>query len=175
MDYNEYSEISLKLYQKRDHQFKGVVSCISIVQDYLFVGNSQGIIRVFDIKSQKEMKPLMDAAQIGENNKVTSIDISFDGGFLISGYKGGEIALWDLVGYKLLKVIAGLHKSDVINAKIYYMDEAETIYALSAEDQGMVQFVKFAKKNFLGGYASEAQFLFKQRLKGTAALSVQRR
>lgn len=126
------------------------------MQDYLFVGNSQGIIRVFDIKSQKEMKPLMDTSQIGENNKVTTLDISADGGFLLSGYKGGEVALWDLVGYKLIKVIAGLHKTDVINAKIYYMDEQETIYSLSAEDAGMVQFIKFNKKNFLGGYASEA-------------------
>jgi hypothetical protein len=59
------------------------------VQDYLFVGNSNGIIRVFDLKTQKEMKPLIEEANIGSNNKVTSLDISADGGFLISGYKGG--------------------------------------------------------------------------------------
>ena len=139
----------------------------------MFVGNSQGIIRVFDIKSQKEMKPLMDSS-IGDGNKVTSLDISLDGGFMLSGYKSGQIALWDLVGYKLIKVVNDLHKTDVINAKIYFMDEQETIYALSAEDSGAVQFIKFYKKNFLGGYASEAQFLFKQRLKGTASISIQR-
>jgi WD40 repeat protein len=59
-----------------------------MVQDYIFVGNSSGIIRVFDTKSQKEMKPLMDETYIGAN-KVTCIDISEDGGFLISGYKKG--------------------------------------------------------------------------------------
>jgi hypothetical protein len=31
-------------------------------QEYLFAGNSTGIIRVFDLKTQKEMKPLMDAS-----------------------------------------------------------------------------------------------------------------
>lgn len=50
------------------------------------------------------MKPLMDENVIG-NNKVTSLDISDDGGFLISGYKKGQIALWDLVNYKLIKYI----------------------------------------------------------------------
>jgi len=68
------------------------------------------------------MKPLMDSS-LGENNKVTTLDISNDGGFLLSGYRGGQLALWDLVGYKLIKMIADLHKSDVINAKIYFIDE----------------------------------------------------
>lgn len=55
----------------------------------MFVGNSSGIIRVFDIKSEKEMKPLEDKSLSGENNRVTSLDISVDGGYLISGYRGG--------------------------------------------------------------------------------------
>ena len=129
------------------------------------------MIRVFDIKSQKEMKPLMDSS-LGEGNKVTSLDISHDGGFMISGYKSGQIALWDLVGYKFIKVVNDLHKTDVINAKIYYMDEQESLYALSAEDAGVVQLIKFAKKSFLGGYSSEPQCLFKQRLKGTSCISI---
>ena len=79
------------------------------MQDYIFVGNSTGIIRVFDIKSQKEMKPLMDEGVVGSNNKVTSLDITPDGGFMISGYKGGQIALWDLIEYKLIKFISDLH------------------------------------------------------------------
>ena len=120
-----------------------------------------GIIRVFDLKSQKEMKPLMDEHQIGNNNRVTCLDISNDGGFLLSGYKGGQVALWDLVNYKLIKILSDLHQTDVINAKIYHVDEQESIYALSAEDAGRVQLIKYVKKNFLGGYASEAQFLFK--------------
>ena len=53
------------------------------------MGNSTGIIRVFDMKSQKEMKPLMDEPHLGKENKVTSLDITTDGGFMISGYKNG--------------------------------------------------------------------------------------
>ena len=90
------------------------------------------------MKTQKEMKPLMDESTIGTSNKVTSLDISFDGGFLLSGYKGGQLGLWDLVNYKLIKYIPDLHQSDVINAKIYHMDENESLYAVSAEDAGRV-------------------------------------
>ncbi len=50
------------------------------------------------------MKPLMDESVIG-TNKVTCVDISDDGGYLISGYKKGQVALWDLVNYKLIRYI----------------------------------------------------------------------
>ncbi len=55
----------------------------------MFVGNSSGIIRVFDLKSEKEMKPLEDKILAKENNRVTTLDISVDGGYLISGYRSG--------------------------------------------------------------------------------------
>ena len=114
------------------------------------------------MKTQKEMKPLMDESNLGSNNKVTSLDITPDGGFMISGYKNGQIALWDLVEYKLIKIVSDIHQSDVINAKIYYQDESNnTLFAVSAEDSGKVQLIKFTKKNFLGGYNCQAQFLFK--------------
>jgi len=54
---------------------------------FVFVGNSQGIIRVFDLETQKEMKPLMDSKL--DLNKVTSLDIPPNGGYLLSGYKKG--------------------------------------------------------------------------------------
>ena len=83
------------------------------------------------------MKPLMDENTIGVN-KVTSLDISFDGGYLISGYKKGQVALWDLVNYKLMRYISDIHLTDVVNAKIYHTDESENLYAVSAEDSGRV-------------------------------------
>ena len=130
------------------------------------------MIRAFDIKTQKEMKSLKDEAGLGDKNKVTCLDVSEDGGFLISGYKGGQIALWDLVNYKLIKIVPNPHTTEVINAKIFYMDESETIYAVSAEESGRVQYLKFTKKSFLGGYSIEPQLLFKQRLKCTAAIAL---
>ena len=44
----------------------------------------------------------------------------------------------------------------MINAKIYHVDENENLYAVSSEDAGRVQLVRYNKKSFLGGYSSEA-------------------
>lgn len=59
MVYEDFPVIAKKLHQQ-DHKFYGLVSCIAMLKTFLFVGNSSGIIRVFDLKSQKEMKPLLD-------------------------------------------------------------------------------------------------------------------
>ena len=72
------------------------------------MGNSHGIIRVFELKSQKEMKPLMDNKIIGDQS-VTCIDIHDSSGLLISGYENGSIVLWDLINYKLLKNMEDMH------------------------------------------------------------------
>ena len=95
------------------------------------------------------MKPLIENS-IGQN-KVTCIEIAFDGAYLISGYKKGYIALWDLVKYKFLKLISDVHASDITNAKIYHMTENETLYAVSAEDNGAVCHIEFGRKGIFGG------------------------
>jgi len=43
-----------------------------------------------------------------------------------------------LLNYKLLKLISDIHQTDVVNAKIYHMDESENLYAVSCEDSGRV-------------------------------------
>jgi len=89
-----------------------------MIKTFVFVGNSQGIIRVFDMKQQREMKPLMDHHAVGDE-KVTAMDIDEEAGLLISGYKDGGVALWDLLEYKLLKYIPSLHTSEVTNIKFW--------------------------------------------------------
>ena len=89
-----------------------------MLKNFLFVGNSQGIIRVFDLKTQKEMKPLMDKQYVG-HEKVTTMDISGENGLLLAGYSDGSIVLWDLIDYKLLKQLPNLHETNITNIKIY--------------------------------------------------------
>jgi hypothetical protein len=66
------------------------------------------------------------------------------------------VALWDLINYKLLRYMGDVHQTDAVAARIYHTDEAENIYAVSAEDSGRVQLIRYNKKSFLGGYSSEA-------------------
>lgn len=82
LDYTDYKDLSTKLFAS-----DRAPSAIAVVQNYLFVGNAAGVIRAFDVKTQKEMKSLKDDSL--QDNKVTCLDVSEDGGFLISGYRGG--------------------------------------------------------------------------------------
>ena len=72
---------------------------------------------------------------------------------MISGYKKGGIALWDLVKYKLLRYINDCHQSDITCAKIYLINDSETIFAVSAEDNGAVCHIEFGRKGFFGGFS----------------------
>jgi len=89
-----------------------------VVEQHIFVGNSNGIIRVFDLESQTAQQPLKDGSLL--RNKVTSISISQDRMLLVSGYKKGNIALWDLEKAKLMKVSGAIHHSDVVASVIYF-------------------------------------------------------
>ena len=60
----------------------------------------------------------MDPRDI-KNERVTSIDIDGENGLLLSGYKNGSVALWDLHEYKLLKHIPNVHESDITKVKMY--------------------------------------------------------
>lgn len=55
---------------------------------------------------------------------MTSIDIYEDGGLLLAAYANGSLVLWDLVDYKLIKVIPNMHDTMITNAKIYNVQNA---------------------------------------------------
>jgi len=44
---------------------------------------------------------------------------------LVSGYKKGNIALWDLEKAKLIKISQTIHASDVVCVNIYFQNPTE--------------------------------------------------
>ena len=102
------------LYEDTNHPHYGVVSCIKLFKErngtVIFVGNSTGFIRKFDIETQKHMKPLYDDALF--QNKVTCIDISEDGEHLLAGYKKGTVVLWDTNKCKVCRIMKDVAKND---------------------------------------------------------------
>ena len=67
-----------------------------------------------------------------------------------------------------------MHKSDVINAKIYFEDGDKIINAVTSEESGRVRLFKYKKLEGIIGYKCKTEFLFKDRLKGPAAISILR-
>jgi WD40 repeat protein len=104
---------------------------------------------------------------------VTCIDIDSNAGLLLSGYKNGSVALWDLLEYKLLKYIPSLHDTEVSVVKIYeVLNNGGSIKAVTSEDQGGVRHLEINKKAIFGGYNHTSEYLFKSKLKGTTAIAV---
>ena len=77
-------------------KYAGFVTCAATYGKYLFIGNIKGYIRVFDLESTKiaDLRPLYDAQLAG--NRVMCISLTPGMQFLVSGYKSGAIAVWDL-------------------------------------------------------------------------------
>ena len=43
-----------------------------------------------------------------------------------------------------------IHETEVVNVKIYHIEEGPTVYAITSEDVGCVQCLEIVKKNFVG-------------------------
>lgn len=67
------------------------------------------------------------------------IDLSSTMEFLLAGYESGALALFDMKTYKLIKILNEVHGSEVLAAKIYFVDEeALSVRFLSIELDGAV-------------------------------------
>lgn len=109
--FSTYSELTPLLFEAKDHRYYGVCSVVAMLDNFLFIGNSSGIIRCIHSKHSKEMKPLKDPDL--DRIKVTAISITPDGMYLVSGYQKGMLAIWDLKEYKLLQLLHGVHEGMV--------------------------------------------------------------
>lgn len=110
------------------------------------------------------MKPLTDN-NYTKNEAVKCIDINGDHGLLLSGYKNGHMALWDLHDYKLLKFLPNVHDTDVTRVKMYSIsNNGGAIKGVSCEDAGCVKSFDINKKAIFGGYSFSSEYLFKSKL-----------
>jgi hypothetical protein len=83
------------------------------------------------------LKPLFDKSLA--KDKVMCIDLNDTMEFLLAGYESGALALFDMKTYKLIKVLNEVHGSEVLSAKIYFVDEeSNSVRFLSMEIDGAV-------------------------------------
>jgi WD40 repeat protein len=108
LTHNELSKLA-KIVSKKDHKYYGRVMCISMFGNYLFVGTSIGVIRVFDTVRQTESQPLVNNAL---RRRVSCIYVEPEGNFLLSGHCKGSAILWDLKQYKMVYHLENAHNKD---------------------------------------------------------------
>lgn len=72
------------------------------------------------------------------------MDFTYGMQYMIAGHKSGALAIWDIMNYKLLKVINDIHDSEVVACKIYSMSEdTSLISVVSMEIKGPVFHTEF--------------------------------
>jgi WD40 repeat protein len=114
------------------------------------------------------MKPMMDTKL--NSNKVTCIFLTEDGKYLLSGYKKGTLALWDMVSYTLVKIMDDVHKSEVTSAKIFNITDEEVVKIISSEDSGKVWCTDVSMRAWLGVSVYKA-CLYDQRMKAATSIA----
>lgn len=120
-------------------RYFGEVSCTGFFENYYFVGNDKGFIRVFDLteRKKKDLKPLFDKHL--QDNKVMCIDLSQNMEYLVAGYESGALALFDMGAYKLVKIMSEAHDTEILGAKIINVNlEKHVVDIVSIEMVGAV-------------------------------------
>ncbi|KAL7552323.1 hypothetical protein ACHAWF_015556, partial [Thalassiosira exigua] len=135
----------------------GLPTALAVNSRFIAVGNQRGEIRVFDLFEQlKIILGENSASAEGPRNAggrgVTSIDLSPHGDFLLAGYGSGHVALWDIIGGKILKQIVDLHASSISSARFTCVPTAagggggsNNVGAVSVDASGLVNKLTFVR------------------------------
>ncbi len=118
----------------------------------MFIGNSNGVVRIFDFKDS-ERKPLLSREMQG--HEISCIDVHPTGNFVAVGTLRGLIGLWDAQKYNLVKTISG-HNAPVLSLR--FLKGANQLRIMWTDATGDVVATEFSK-NILGYSANSVALL----------------
>lgn len=96
------NRLSDYVYKSGESDADGLPFCIKQYGDYIFIGLSQGVIRVFELSTNAELKNLVPKKRKPFINRVLCMDVSLSGNQLVAGYASGKICLYDIFKAKAL-------------------------------------------------------------------------
>ena len=136
---------------------KSTIKITSLVadKDSMYIGDSNGIIKIFSSNSELEIGPLninSDDINIetNENISVTSMDILSQKNLLACGYYNGLVEIWDLknrVCKKKLEKNLTEHKGQILAVK-FLNGFGKTIDVISSDSFGLVNITTLTEKLF---------------------------
>ncbi|CAI2383783.1 unnamed protein product [Moneuplotes crassus] len=149
------TKIAENIYSKRlvKTELEGLPYCIKQYQNLIFVGISQGLIRIFDDQTDEELKPLVLKKNKVVINRVLSMDVSLNGEYLVAGYADGNIALFDLTKNKLIIEINDVHHHEIKQVAFLSIDSPITI--MSGDDKGILYKITISRTFYLYSYKSD--------------------
>lgn len=121
-----------------------LITSIAIFDDLMFAGNSIGIIRMFTLQKEYDLKTfsLKEIEKMEGNVKsVSCMNVSPDGEYLLAGYSNGFVVLWEINSNNPKKFINSLHKTCVLDIKFLSVSNKKRWEFISTEADGSVQHV----------------------------------
>lgn len=136
MDHQRLTRIADYIYNPAQEEYKGLPYCIRQYKNFIFVGISQGVIRIFDYSTNEELKPLELKKKKNTINRVMTMDITLHGEYLVAGYAEGNLAVFDLSKLKCIVEITDIHFHEIESVKFLSIDSPLTF--ISADKKGVL-------------------------------------
>jgi len=131
-------------------KIKTKIACLVAYDDSIYIGDSNGVIKIFSLKSEIEIGILNEKSEnlinISKNNdekknvSVTSMDILPDRNVLACGYYNGLVEIWDLKEkYLKKKLLPSLskHMSEILALK-FLNGNTKALELISSDCSGLV-------------------------------------
>lgn len=161
IDPQRLTKIADYIYNPSLREYDGLPYWIKQYKNLIFVGISQGLIRIFDYHTNEELKPLVSKKSKNTINRVLCMDVSLTGEYLIAGYAEGNLALFDISRQKLLMDITDVHYHEVENVKFLSIDSPITI--VSGDKKGILYKITVTKTLMM--YSFKTDLIMKKAFK----------
>jgi len=112
------------------------INCIKVTEEYLFTGDNNGFVYMYEIKRGLEMEGF---GVKGKNSPVSVIENKGNDHLLV-GYENGTINLFDIKKVSLIKSIIDIHKSKILALKLISIEKSSFQF-ISSDEDGQVIFV----------------------------------
>jgi WD40 repeat protein len=108
--------------------------CLTMNEEFLFVGFAKGVIKIFDRRKEVEVKTL--TSRVSKTmNRVCCMAVHPSGDFLAAGYQDKLIVIWDLKKYKVYFELDSTHDDQV--DYVQFLSQ-ESVSIISADKKGYI-------------------------------------
>lgn len=118
----------------------GLPSCLSISNNFIVIGTSQGFITVYSHEGH-ELKR-MKVGKATNFGSVTSIDISFDETWAVSGYEQGQVAIWDMTTGNNVRATNSIFSVPILSARFW---KVQRQFVVCSDLKGNVALIECVK------------------------------
>lgn len=153
VDQQRLTKIAEYLYNPTLREYDGLPYCIRQYQNLIFVGISQGLIRVFDYQTDEELKPLQLKKSKTTINRVLCMDVSLHGEYLVAGYANGNVALFDVQKQKVIIEITEVHFHEIEHIKFLSVDSP--ISFMTGDKKGILYKISVSRTLLMYSYKND--------------------